>query len=75
MSKERKLPFECVVYDKEPVEVRNRFSGEGIVIPPDAVAVYDSIIGAEMTKDWDMVRKGLDWFAKHEPDAYMVLLD
>ena len=75
MSKERKLPFECVVYDKEPVEVRNRFSGEGIVIPPDAVAVYDSIIGAEMTKDWDMVRKGLNWFSKHEPDAYMVLLD
>lgn len=75
MSKERKLPFECVVYDKEPVEVKNRFSGEGIVIPPDAVAVYDSIIGAEMTENWDMVRKGLDWFAKHEPDAYMVLLD
>ena len=73
--KERKLPFECVVYDKEPVEVKNRFSGESIVIPPDAVAVYDSIIGAEMTKDWDRVRKGLDWFAKHEPDAYMVLLD
>jgi hypothetical protein len=75
MSKERKLPFECVVYDKEPVEVKNRFSGESIVIPPDAVAVYDSIIGAEMTQDWARVRKGLDWFAKHEPDAYMVLLD
>jgi len=39
------------------------------------VAVYDSIIGAEYTKNWDTVRKGLDWFAKHEPDAYMVLLD
>ena len=75
MSKERKLPFECLVYDKEPVEVKNRFSGESIVIPPDAVAVYDSIIGAEMTQDWARVRKGLDWFAKHEPDAYMVLLD
>ena len=75
MSKERKLPFECVVYDKEPVEVKNRFSGESIVIPPDAVAVYDSIIGAEYTKNWDTVRKGLDWFSKHEPDAYMVLLD
>ena len=75
MSKERNLPFECVVYDKEPVLVKNRFSGEGIVIPPDAVAVYDSIIGAEMTQDWARVRKGLDWFAKHEPDAYMVLLD
>ncbi len=75
MSKERKLPFECVVYDKEPVEVKNRFSGEGIVIPPDAVAVYDSIIGAEYINNWDTVRKGLDWFRKHEPEAYMVLLD
>jgi len=75
MSKERKLPFECLVYDKEPVEVKNRFSGESIVIPSDAVAVYDSIIGAEYTKNWDTVRKGLDWFRKHEPDAYMVLLD
>ena len=75
MSKERKLPFECVVYDKEPVEVKNRFSGESIVIPPDAVAVYDSIIGAEYIKNWDTVRKGIDWFIEHEPDAYMVLLD
>jgi hypothetical protein len=77
MSKERKLPFECVVYDKEPVEVRNRFSGEGIVIPPDAVAVYEVIMGEQLVKntDWTRVRKGIDWFIKHEPDAYMVLLD
>ncbi len=75
MTKERKLPFECVVCDEGPVKVSNRFSGESITIPPDAVAVYDSIIGAEYVKNWDTVRKGLDWFAKHEPDAYMVLLD
>ena len=62
MTKERKLPFKCAVFDKEPVEVSNRFSGESITIPPDAVAVYDVIMG-------------LDWFIKHEPDAYMVLLD
>jgi hypothetical protein len=24
---------------------------------------------------YDDMNKGLDWFAKHEPDAYMVLLD
>ena len=72
---DRKLPFECVVCDSDPVKVRNRFSGESIVIPPDAVAVYDSIIGSEYMGDWDKVRKGLDWFRKHEPEAYMVLLD
>ena len=71
----RKLPFNCVVCDSEPVEVSNRFSGESIVIPPDAVAVYDSVIGAEYISDWDTVRKGIDWFIKHEPEAYGVLLD
>ena len=71
----RKLPFNCVICDSEPVEVRNRFSGESIVIPPDAVAVYDSVIGAEYISDWDTVRKGIDWFIKHEPEAYGVLLD
>tara|TARA_R110001592_G_scaffold8894_1_gene48024 strand:+ start:271 stop:543 length:273 start_codon:yes stop_codon:yes gene_type:complete len=77
MTKERKLPFKCVVYDKEPVEVSNRLSGNSIIIPPDAVAVYDVIMGEQLVKNtnWDNVRKGLDWFAKHEPDAYMVLLD
>tara|TARA_R110001583_G_scaffold179286_1_gene335852 strand:- start:829 stop:1062 length:234 start_codon:yes stop_codon:yes gene_type:complete len=77
MTKERKLPFKCAVFDKEPVEVSNRFSGESITIPPDAVAVYDVIMGEQLVKNtnWDNVRKGLDWFIKHEPDAYMVLLD
>ncbi len=77
MTKERKLPFECAVCDEGPVEVSNRFSGESITIPPDAVAVYDVIMGEQLVKNtnWDNVRKGLDWFIKHEPDAYMVLLD
>tara|TARA_R110000796_G_scaffold18669_1_gene56483 strand:+ start:2329 stop:2565 length:237 start_codon:yes stop_codon:yes gene_type:complete len=78
MSKERKLPFKCAVFDKEPVEVKNRISGNSITIPPDAVAVYDVIMGEQLfsqNPNWDNVRKGLDWFAKHEPDAYMVLLD
>jgi hypothetical protein len=71
----RILPFDCVIYDSDPVEVSNRFSGESIVIPPDAVAVYDSVIGAEYISDWDTVRKGIDWFIEYEPKAYGVLLD
>ncbi len=74
MSK-RELPFDCRVIDTKPVEVANRFTGDKITIPPDAVAVYDSIMGAELFNDYDTMRKGLDWFIKHEPDAYMVLLD
>jgi hypothetical protein len=71
----RKLPFECVILDDEPVEVRNRFSGEAIMLEPDAVAVYDTIIGAEMVENYPTMRKGIDWFIKHFPEAYQVLLD
>lgn len=77
----RPLPFDCIVGD-EPEEVTNPFSGESITIPADAVAVYDTTIGmvhlAEQTNlagHWRIVRQGLDWFMKHEPKAYMVLLD
>jgi hypothetical protein len=45
------------------------------MLVPEAVAVYDSIRGAEMTGDYKTVRKGLDWFRKFFPQEYMVLLD
>ena len=70
-----KLPFDCAVLDKEPVEVANRFSGEKVTLTPEAVAVYDTIMGAEMVEDYKLVRKGLDWFRKYFPSEYMVLLD
>ena len=70
-----KLPFDCMILDSEPVLVKNRFSGEGVVLTPEAVAVYDTIMGCEMTGDYKMVRKGLDWFRKHFPAEYMILLD
>ena len=48
----------------------------------DAVAVYDVIMGTQLMAEksgreehWQIVRDGLDWFRKHEPRAYMVLLD
>ncbi len=72
---ERKLPFDCMVFDKEPVEVKNPFSGQSCMLQPDAVAVYDCIAGANMMGDYKTVRKGLDWFRKHFPQEYMILLD
>ncbi len=74
MSKERKLPFDCSV-GKNPEVVRNRFSGETAMLEPDAVAVYDTIIGAEMIGEYKTMQKGLDWFRKHYPSEYMTLLD
>ncbi len=63
------------VYDKEPVEVKNPFSGESEILTPEEVAVYDYIKGCELMRDYDGVRKGLDWFSRKNPEAYMTLLD
>ena len=71
----RKLPFDCRVIDTKPVEVKNRFTGAPVMLEPDAVAVYDTLMGAEVIQDWKRLRLGLDWFIDNEPKAYMVLLD
>lgn len=70
-----KLPFKCMILDKEPVLVSNPFSGASCMLTPEAVAVYDTIKGCEMVGDYDMVAKGLDWFSEHFPTEYMILLD
>lgn len=71
----RKLPFDCMILDTEPQMIRNPFSGESIMLQPDEIAVYDTIMGGNMTGNYKLVRKGIDWFMKHNPAAYMVLLD
>ena len=42
---DRKLPFDCMILDSEPVEVQNPFSGESCMLDPTEVAVY-------MTRLW-----------------------
>lgn len=74
MSKALKLPFDCIVGTESEV-IRNPFSGESVRLTPEAVAVYDTLMGAQHFGDWKTVRKGLDWFRKHFPQEYMVLLD
>ena len=73
--KERALPFKCEILDKEPQVVKNPYSGDEVLLQPDALAVYDTIKGYELYGMWDEVRRGLDWFREHEPKAYMILLD
>ena len=68
-------PFDCMILDTEPQEVTNPFSGESVMLEPVAVAVYDTIRGAEMFGQYDTVRKGLDWFRRFYPAEYMILLD
>ena len=78
-NKTIKLPFKDADYggDRalEPVTIKNRFTGQGTEMPTFAAAVYDVIIGAEMMEQYDLVRKGLDWFKQHFTEQYMVVLD
>ena len=69
-----KPPFAVTVGTESEV-ISNPFSGESVELDPVAVAVYDCIKGAEVLGDYDIVRKGIDWFIEHYPEAYMVLLD
>ena len=70
-----KLPFDCAIIDKKPQQVTNQISGESCILTPEAVAVYDTIKGAEIFGDVKTLRKGLDWFRKHYAREYMILLD
>lgn len=71
----RNIPKDLEILDVEPVVVANPYTGEEVTLEPDAVAVYDMIKGSESLSLYDDVRIGLDWFRKHEPKAYMILLD
>ena len=77
-NKTIKLPFNGADYGIDPLEevtIANRFTGQKTTMPAFAAAVYDVIIGAEMMEQWDMVRKGLDWFKQYFAEQYLVVLD
>jgi len=71
-------PFNECYFGKEPtkeITISNRFSGESATVPAFAVAIYDTIIGAEQTQNYDLMQKGLDWFSRNFTKQYMILLD
>ena len=83
-NKEYKIPapFDQCFFGSEPTKemtIHNRFSDENYTqsakLPAFAVAIYDTIIGAEQTEDYDTMQKGLTWFQKNFPNAYYQLLD
>ena len=81
-----KLPswFDGQVY-KEGSVVTNPYSGEEIELTAEELSMYDFVMGATFVyemgglsvngKILKELRKGLDWFRKHNAKAYMVLLD
>ena len=71
-------PFNECFFGKEPTKemtLTNRFSGESATVPAFAVAIYDTILGAEQTQNYDLMQKGLSWFSRNFAKEYMVLLD
>ena len=84
-TKEIKLPswFHGELYE-EGGTVQNRFTGEKYELNNVELSMYDYIMGATITAEMGIfntehhikeLRQGLDWFRKHNPKAYMVLLD
>ena len=79
-----KLPkwFNGVTYEKG-AEVQNRFGGDRCYLNAEELSMYDFVIGASNMYEMDLLdpravndlRKGLDWFRKNNPSAYMTLLD
>ena len=75
-------PFDQCFFGANPLKemtIHNRFSDEtfqqSAKLPAFAVAIYDTIIGSEMSEDYDTMQKGLTWFQKNFTDAYFKLLD
>ena len=67
----------------EGAEVTNRFGGDSCYLNAEELSMSDFVIGASNMYEMGMhhdklitnLRKGLDWFRKHNAEAYMVLLD
>ena len=69
----------------EGATVQNRFGGDSCYLNAEELSMYDYIMGCSMVfetmpskasnKIIDEFHKGLGWFAKNNPDAYMTLLD
>ena len=71
-------PFDECFFGSEPtkeVTLTNRFSGQTATVPAFAVAIYDTILGAEHTQNYDLMQKGLNWVGRNFAKQYMILLD
>jgi hypothetical protein len=89
MKKLTTLPkwFNGTIYDKGDT-VTNPFSGEEYKLTGLELSMYDFIMGSQYAIEMmggvfsdntinlqNDMRKGLDWFRRHNGKAYMVLLD
>ena len=83
------IPYMKTNTDERTEERKNRFNGESIMLTKEEASKHDAIfineIGATLedkqagfdgaSKHWETMRKHIEWFAKNNAKAYMVLLD
>ena len=64
------------IFDSESKVVTSPVNGNSVELTPEAIAVYDFILGTEMFGTMIEERiKCIDWFREYYPKEYMVLLD
>ena len=66
------------IFDSESKVVTSPVNGNSVELTPQAIAVYDFILGTEMFGSQYMIEeriKCIDWFREYYPKEYMVLLD
>ena len=71
-------PFDECYFGSKPSKemvITNSYSNLKTVLPAFAVAIYDTIKGAERTEDYKTMDKGLTWFQKNFTSEYYTLLD
>ena len=74
--------------DNRTEERRNRFNGESIMLTKEEARRHDKLfmheimatledktLGTGASKHWQLMRDHLEWVAKNNAKAYMVLLD
>ena len=51
--------------------IQNPYSNDSVKLPAFAVAIYDTIKGAELTEDYDIdYMQGISWFQKNFTKEY-----
>jgi len=66
--------FDGTVYKKGDT-ISNPYTGDKAELSAEELSMYDVIKGAEFTRSYKLLQKGLDWFRQANPEAYMILLD
>ena len=71
-------PFDQAYMGADPTHeltIQNPYSNDSVKLPAFAVAIYDTIKGAEMLGKYETMETGIAWFRTNYPKEYFILLD